>query len=63
MLFAQGLSEYGGLAEGGGGSQISTGLRDVASAIEESLRNPTPKTWVAIAIFFFVLWFLFIRRK
>jgi hypothetical protein len=63
MIFAQGLSEYGGLASGSGGNQISTGLRDLASVIEESLRHPTPKTWVAIGLFFFVLWFLFIRRR
>jgi hypothetical protein len=63
MIFAQGLSGYGGLVEGNGGTQISTGLRDVASVIEDALRNPTPKTWVAIGLFFFVLWFLFIRRR
>jgi hypothetical protein len=62
MILAQGLSEYGGLVDGGG-TQISNGLRDIASVIEDALRNPTPKTWVAIGLFFFVLWFLFIRRR
>jgi hypothetical protein len=62
MIFAQGLSEYGGLVDGGG-TQISSGLRDIASVVEDALRNPTPKTWVAIGLFFFVLWFLFIRRR
>ena len=60
---AQGLSEYGGVASGRGATQISNGLRDLASTIEEALRNPTPKTWLGLAAFFFVLWFLFIRRK
>ena len=60
---AQGLGEYGGLVGGNGGTQISTNLRDLASTIEEALRNPTPKTWLGIAAFFFILWFLFIRRK
>jgi hypothetical protein len=59
---AQNLSEYRGVVDGGG-SQISNGLRDLASTIEEALRNPTPKTWIGIAVFFFVLWFLFIRRR
>ena len=62
MLFAQSLGEYGGLTNGGG-SQMSASLGDIASTIEESLRNPTPKTWLAIAAFFFVLWFIFIRRR
>lgn len=60
---AQGLREYGGIVGGNGATQISTNLRDLASTIEEALRNPTPKTWLGIAAFFFVLWFLFIRRK
>ena len=60
---AQNLREYSGVVNGNGATQISTGLRDIASAIEESLRNPTPKTWLGIAAFFFVLWFLFIRKK
>ena len=59
----QGLGEYGGLVGGGGGSQVSSGLSDIASTIEESLRDPTPKTWLAIGGFLFVLWFLFIRRR
>jgi hypothetical protein len=58
---AQGLGEYGGIT--GGGSGISSGLSDIASAIEDALRNPTPKTWIGIAIFFFILWFIFIRRR
>ena len=60
---AQGLGEYGGLVNGQGATQISTGFRDIFGAIEDALRNPTPKTWLIIGAFFFVLWFLFIRRK
>ena len=58
----QGLGEYGGIAGRGSGS-VSSGLRDLASTIEDALRNPTPKTWIAVAIFFFILWFIFIRRR
>ena len=60
---AQSLGEYGGLVNGNGGTQISSGIKDIAQTVEEALRNPTPKTWLAIGAFFFVLWFLFIRRK
>ena len=59
---AQGLGEYGAVA-GGGSDDMSSRLRDIASTIEDALRNPTPKTWIGIAIFLFILWFLFIRRR
>ena len=59
---AQNLGEYRGVVEGGS-SDISSGLSNIATNIEEALRNPTPTTWLGIAAFFFVLWFLFIRRK
>ena len=62
MLLAQSLGEYGGLVDGGSG-QISSGMHDIVSAIEDALRHPTPKTWLGLAAFFFVLWFLFIRRR
>ena len=61
MLKAQGLGEYGGIS--GGAGDVSTGLGDIASTIEEALRNPTPKTWLGIAAFLFAIWFIFIRRK
>ena len=57
---AQSLGEYG-IASGSGG--VSNGLSDLLSAIENALRNPTPKTWVGVAVFFFALWFIFIRRR
>jgi hypothetical protein len=62
MLIAQGLGEYGGLA-GRSGGDVSSRLSDIASSIEDALRNPTPSTWIGVAIFLFVLWFLFIRRR
>jgi hypothetical protein len=60
---AQGLGEYGRVAGGGSGGDVSSALHDIASTIEDALRNPTPKTWIGIAIFFFILWFIFIRRR
>ena len=61
-VMAQGLGEYGGIAGGGSGG-VSSGLSTIASTIEDALRNPTPKTWIGVAIFFFILWFIFIRRR
>ena len=57
---AQGLGEYGGIASGSG---VSSGLSDIASAVEDALRNPTPRTWVGNAVFLFLLWFIIIRRR
>ncbi len=59
-MIAQGLGEYG-IASGSGG--VSSRFADVLSVIENALRNPTPKTWIAVAVFFFALWFIFIRRR
>ena len=42
---------------------MAQNLGDILSAIESALRNPTPKTWVGVAVFFFVLWFIFFRRR
>jgi hypothetical protein len=57
----QGLGEYGGIA--GAKSSVSSRFDDIASALEDAVRNPTPKTWIGVAIFFFILWFLFFRRR
>ena len=57
----QNLGEYG-IASGGSGG-VSGRLSDIMSAIENALRNPTPKTWIGVAVFFFALWFIFIRRR
>ena len=59
---SQNVGEYGGLFEGGA-TEIETGLKDIVQAVEDALRNPTPMTWLGIAAFFFVLWFIFIRRR
>jgi len=61
VMMAQGLGEYG-IASGGSGG-VSARLGDLLSAIENALRNPTPKTWIGLAVFFFALWFIFIRRR
>ena len=58
---AQSLGEYG--IASGGSAGVSTGLSDILAAIENALRNPTPKTWIGVAVFFFALWFIFIRRR
>ena len=58
----QSVGEYRGLLDGGS-TQISRGMNDILQTVEEALRNPTPTTWIGIGGFFFVLWFLFIRRK
>ncbi len=62
LQMAQNLGEYGGLA-GGRSGDLSNGLSNLATDIESALRDPTPKTWLMIAGFCFVLWFLFLRRK
>jgi hypothetical protein len=62
MLMPQGLGEYGSIA-GGSGGDVGSRLSDIASVIENELRNPTPKTWIGLAVFFFLLWFIFIRRR
>ena len=58
---AQNLGEYG-IASGGSGG-VSGSLSDIMSAVENALRNPTPKTWIGVAVFLFALWFIFIRRR
>ena len=59
---AQGLSEYGTVA-GGSSGDFSSRLSEVVAAVEDAVRNPTPKTWVGVGIFLFILWFVFIRRR
>ena len=59
---AQGLGEYGSIAGGGSGG-VSGRLSDIMNTIENALRNPTPKTWIGVAVFFFILWFIFFRRR
>ena len=61
---AQGLGEYGAIAgQSSGGGDLGARLNELASTIEDALRNPTPKTWIGIAVFLFILWFLFLRRR
>jgi hypothetical protein len=60
MMMAQGLGEYG-IASGSG--VVSSGLADIVSAIENALRNPTPKTWIGVGVVCFALWYIFLRRR
>jgi hypothetical protein len=61
---AQGLGEYGALVGGGQGTaHASSRLDEIVAAVENAVRNPTPKTWLAIGAFLFVLWFFLIRRR
>lgn len=61
---AQGLGEYGAIAGGSSGAgDFSSRLHELALTIEDALRNPTPKTWIGIGVFLFIIWFLFLRRR
>jgi hypothetical protein len=61
---AQGLGEYGMLVGGkAGGGSSSSSLENIVAAIEEAIRNPTPRTWVALGAFLFILWFFLLRRR
>ena len=61
---AQGLGEYGMLAGGNAGEGASSGsLEDIVAAVENAIRNPTPRTWMALGAFLFILWFFLLRRR
>lgn len=61
---AQGLGEYGMLAGGKAGEGASSSsLQDIVAAVEDAIRNPTPRTWVALGVFLFILWFFLLRRR
>ena len=61
---AQGLGEYGMLAGGKADSGSSSrSLEDMIAAVEDAIRNPTPRTWVALGVFLFILWFFLLRRR
>jgi hypothetical protein len=62
---AQGLGEYGMLAggKGGGGESSSGSLQSIVAAVEDAIRNPTPRTWIALGGFLFILWFFLLRRR
>ena len=62
---AQGLGEYGMLAggKGDGGGSSSPSLENMVAAVEDAIRNPTPRTWIALGAFLFILWFFLLRRR
>lgn len=61
---AQGLGEYGMLVGGKADEgSSSTSLQNIVTAVEDAIRNPTPRTWVALGAFLFILWFFFLRRR
>ena len=61
---AQGLGEYGMLAGGKGGGESSSGsLENIVAAVEDAIRNPTPRTWIALGALLFLLWFFLLRRR
>ena len=59
---AQGLGEYGSLVDRNS-SGLATSLSNFLAYAEDAIRNPTPKTWLSLGVFLFVLWFLFLRRR
>jgi hypothetical protein len=61
---AQGLGEYGMLVGGKAAEgSSSSSLENIVGAIEEAIRNPTPRTWAALGAFLFILWFFLLRRR
>ena len=64
-MLAQGLGEYGavvGIAPGGGGSAFSS-LASALAAIEGTVRNAEPRTWIIAALSAVLFWFLFLRTR
>jgi hypothetical protein len=65
MMLAQGLGEYGALgggAVGGGGSAFSS-LASALAAIEDTLRDTEPRTWIIACVGAVLFWFLFLRTR
>jgi hypothetical protein len=57
---AQGLSEYG--AVGGGGGTFSS-LASALAAIEGTVRDTEPRTWIIASVSAVLFWFLFLRTR
>ena len=60
MMLAQGLGEYGALSGGGG---ASSSLPPVLAAIENTVRDVEPRTWIIVSVSAVLFWFLFLRRR
>ncbi len=59
-MLAQGLGEYG--AVGGGGGAFSS-LASALEAIEDTVRNAEPRTWIIASVSAVLFWFLFLRKR
>ena len=59
-MLAQGLVEYG--AVGGGGSAFAS-LGSALAAIESSVRDVEPRTWIIASVSAVLFWFLFRRTR
>ena len=66
-MLAQGLGEYGavsgGTAGGGSGGGAFSSLASALAAIEDSVRNAEPRTWIIASVSAVLFWFLFLRRR
>jgi len=60
MLLAQGLVEYGALSGGGG---ASSSLASALAALEYTVRDAEPRTWMIASVSLVLFWFLFLRRR
>ena len=60
MMLAQGLVEYG--AVGGGGGAFSS-LASALAAIEGTVRDVEPRTWIIASVGAVLFWFLFRRTR
>lgn len=60
MMLAQGLVEYGAVS--GGGSAFSS-LASALAAIEGTVRDAEPRTWLIAAVCAALFWFLFRRTR
>jgi hypothetical protein len=59
MLLAQGLVEYGALSGGGASSSLASAL----AALEYTVRDAEPRTWMIASVSLVLFWFLFLRRR
>jgi hypothetical protein len=65
MMLAQGLGEYGAVVAGapaGGGGAFSS-LASALAAIEGTVRDAEPRTWIIASVSAVVFWFLFLRTR
>ena len=68
-MLAQGLGEYGALAGGAGGSGAGGGggafssLASALAAIEDTVRDTEPRTWIIASVSAVLFWFMFLRKR